>query len=226
MLQRIFALPGISMLTEEQNKKFGQDFVERYLSHGFGSMTKSEIDILVFHLISESAQIKGKSNYQVANLLRITESRVKSLRLNASLKYAPANHKAVLGDIVMRIIEEMQKPDFEDRLVTITLENPVEQREFEHAAKLAGRNIEYGLNRELLKLSPLALFEIIMANLENPEREFKVIIQSSIKEKDLQEKLIRDSLTMRQRINELGEEISGKSGLIGLLLSAGKALTG
>jgi len=73
------------MLTNDQYKKFGEKFVKRFLAHGFGSMTKTEIDILVYHLLSEDKEFKGKSNYHVANKLQITESRVKSLSLNAAL---------------------------------------------------------------------------------------------------------------------------------------------
>ena len=33
-------------LNENQEKTFGKTFVEKYLSNGFGAMTKSEMDIL------------------------------------------------------------------------------------------------------------------------------------------------------------------------------------
>ena len=134
------------MLTEAQYKEFGEKFLERFLAHGFGAMTKTEIDILVYHLLSESSEIKNQSNYHVANKLQIPEAKVKTMRLNAALKYKPANHKAVLANIVTRVTDEMAKPEFESGKVTITIENPVEQRELEHAIKSAGRNIEYGLN--------------------------------------------------------------------------------
>ncbi|GLX76981.1 hypothetical protein tinsulaeT_03210 [Thalassotalea insulae] len=212
------------MLTDEQYQQFGQQFVERFLAHGFGAMTKAEIEILVFHLLSASAELKGKSNYHLANQLKITESKVKSLRLNAALKYKPANHKAVLATIVTRITEEMAKPEFDGGQVTITVENPVEQRELEHAIKSVGRNIEYGFNRELLKISPMALFELVVANLEHPEREFKRIIQATIGEKNKQQAIINDSLTFRQQLNKLGGEVSEKASLIGLLSAAGGAL--
>lgn len=208
------------MLTDEQNKNFGEQFVKRFLANGFGSMTKTEIDILVFHLISESIEIKKQSNYHVANKLRITESKVKNLKLNASLKYAQANHKVVLANIVNRITDEMQKPDFELGVVTINIENPIEQRELEHAIKSIGRNIEYGLNKELFKIAPIALFELVVSNLENAETEFKAIIQSHITDKNKQKKIINDSLTLRQKINKVGEEINDKASLISLLTAA------
>ena len=213
------------MLTDDKNKEFGEVFVERFLAHGFGAMTKTEIDVLVFHLLSESAEVKDKANYHIANKLQITESKVKSLRLNAALKYNQANHKAVLANIVTKITEEMAKPEFEGGQVTITIENPVEQRELEHAIKSVGRNIEYGLNKELLKISPIALFELVVSNLENPEQEFEGIIQAQIQDQDKQNAIINGALTFRQKLNKVGEEISEKASLISLLGAAGGALT-
>lgn len=208
----------------EQKKAFGEKFVERYLAHGFGSMTKAEVDILVFHLLSDSEKIKDKSNYHVANLLQIAESKVKSLRLSAALKYEQANHKEVLLKIVSRITSEMENPEFVSGQIRITIENPVEKRELEHAIKSVGRNIEHGLNKEILHISPIALFELVVSNLENPEKEFENIIQAQIKDKDKQNKIINNALTFRQKLNKVGEEISDKSGLIGLLGAAGGAL--
>lgn len=212
------------MLTEDQFKEFGEKFVGRFLAHGFGTMTKAEIDILVYHLLSESSEIKGKSNYHVANKLQITESKVKSMRLSSALKYKQANHKAVLANIVTRVTDEMAKPEFEGGKVTITIENPVEQRELEHAIKSIGRNIEYGLNKELLKISPIALFELVVSNLENPEQEFESIIQDQITDQAKQNTIINNTLTFRQKLNKIGEEISEKASLISLLGAAGGAL--
>ncbi|MES9852428.1 MAG: hypothetical protein ABW170_11410 [Candidatus Thiodiazotropha sp. L084R] len=214
------------MITLDDNQKrlFGEVFIEKYLSNGFGAMTKSEMDILVFHLISESDDLKNNSNYHVANKLKVTESKVKSLRLNAAMKYNQANHKAVLANIVTRITEVMEKPDFEGGLVSITIENPVEQRELEHAVKSVGRNIEYGLNKEILKISPIALFELVVSNLENPEQEFTTIIQAQIEDQAKQASIINDTLTFRQKLNKLGEEVSDKASLMSLLGAAGGAL--
>jgi hypothetical protein len=208
------------MLNDEQNKNFGEKFIERYLAIGFGAMTKNEMDILIFHLLSESEEIKYKANYHIANKLQITESKVKSLRLNAALKYKQANHKAVLANIVTRIIDEMEKPEFLSGVVTITVENPVEQRELEYAIKSVGRNIEYGLNKELLKISPIALFELVVSNLENPEIEFNRIIQNNITDTEQVNAILNNALTFRQKINKVGEEISAKASLINLLGTA------
>ena len=46
-------------LTIKQKEAFADDFLKHYLSNGYGTMGKAEIDIMVFHLISEALGIKG-----------------------------------------------------------------------------------------------------------------------------------------------------------------------
>jgi hypothetical protein len=118
----------------------------------------------------------------------------------------------------------MKKPEFEKGVVTITIEDPVEQRELEHAIKLIGRNIEYGLNKELFKISPIALFELVVSNLEYPEQGFTKIIQTQIQDQEKQAAIINDTLTLRQKLNKVGEEISDKASIISLLSAVGGAL--
>jgi hypothetical protein len=52
------------VLKDKVTKAFTEAFLERYLPHGFGSMPKREIDVLLFNLISSIEQIKGNPNYR------------------------------------------------------------------------------------------------------------------------------------------------------------------
>lgn len=211
-------------LTIKQKEAFADDFLKHYLSNGYGTMGKAEIDIMVFHLISEALGIKGKSNYELANELRITESKVKSLRLNSALRYNQPNHKAVLAEIVQRITAAMQKPEFSEGTVAITIENPVEQRELTHAIKLAGRHVNHTLNSEVFEIAPIALFELVVQNLENAEDEFKKVIQDGIQDSNTQKKIIKNTLTFRQKLNKVAEEVTDIPSMISLLSSAAGAL--
>jgi hypothetical protein len=150
---------------------------------------------------------------------------IKSLRLEASIRHRPPNHKAVLGQIVQRILDEISKPDFSGGLAAITLEDPIERREFEYAVKLAKYSVEYGINREILRIDALALFEIIFANVENAEVRFKEVVQTHIRSKNRQQAVLDNSLTFRQRINLLGQEITSNEGAVAML-TAGASLLG
>ena len=75
------------MLAFDDNtyKEFGKSFVGRYLHNGFSSMPKRELDILVFHLLRCSPELTGKSIYELSNIFKISEAKVKALILEGSL---------------------------------------------------------------------------------------------------------------------------------------------
>lgn len=208
------------MLTEQEAIELGRAINRLIEDRGLGAISKKDYELLVFHHLANSGALRSDGNYLLANKLKVTETRIKSLRLEASIRHNPANHKAVLGGIVQRIIDEMHKPDFSGGVVSITLENPIDRREFEYAVKVARYSVEYGMNREILKIDALALFEIILANVEHAETRFKEIVQACIKTKSKQQEVLDKSLTFRQKINKLGQEATSNEGAVSLLSAA------
>jgi hypothetical protein len=211
------------MLTDQEAKSLGISLSGLIQERGLGAISKKDYELLIFHHLSEAAALRSDGNYVLANKLKVTETKIKALRLEASIRHKPANHKAVLGVIVQRILDEMSKPDFSGGVVSIALENPVDRREFEYAVKLAKHSVEYGINREILKIDALALFEIIFANVESPEARFKEVVQAHIQTKARQQEVLDKSLTFRQRVNKLGQEIASNEGAVAML-SAGAGL--
>ena len=139
------------MLTDQEATELGKALGTLVQERGLGALSKKDYELLVFHHVSTSAALRTDWNYALANKLKVTETKIKALRLEASIRHKQANHKAVLGAIVQRIIDEMNKPDFAGGVVSITLENPIDRREFEYAVKVAKHSVEYGINREILK---------------------------------------------------------------------------
>lgn len=205
------------MLTDQEARELGKAIGSLVQERGLGAISRKDYELIVFHHISTSAAHRSDWNYVLANKLKVTEAKIKALRLESSIRHKPANHKAVLGDIVERILDEMNKPEFTGGVVSISLENPVDRREFEYAVKLVKHSVEYGLNREILKVDALALFEIILANVENAEERFKELVQSQIKGKIKQQELLDNALTFRQRIIKLGKELGGSNGAVQLV---------
>lgn len=214
------------MLTKSEATELGLAIAELVEQRGLGAIAKKDYELLVFHHLSRSAALGRDGNYLLANKLKVTEAKIKSLRLEASIRHQPANHKAVLGGIVQRIVGEMLKPEFKGGDVSITLENPVDRREFEHAVKAAQHTVEYGINREILKIDALALFEVVLANVDNAEARFKEIVQRHIASKSRRDEVLDQSLTLRQKINKLGEAVSGNEGAVSLLSAAAGLLAG
>lgn len=208
------------MLTDPEALELGKAIAQLVRERGLGTLSKKDYELLVFHHLSSSAAMRSDWNYALANTLRVTESRIKSMRLEASIRHRPANHKAVLGIIVQRVIDAMTAADFSGDVVSITLENPVERREFEYAVKLAKHTVDYGINREILRISALALFEVILANVEQAETRFREIVQANITIKSKQAEILDKSLTFRQKINKLGAQVSNSGGAVALLTGA------
>ena len=173
------------------------------MSQGFGSMSKSEIDLLVFHLLMTTNEYRGKTNYELAIMLKTPESRIKTLRLNSALKYQEINSRAILGRIVDRLAHNEQFALFEDGTIEISLEDPIEKRELENFLKVRGYHAEYTLNSELLRIKPIRLFELIVENVENAQQEFNALVQAHINDAEQVEELIDNALTLSQKFKRL-----------------------
>jgi len=214
------------MLTPQESAALGEALAQLVSDRGLGAISKKDYELLVFHHVTSSVELRSNSNYELANKLKVTDTKIKSLRLEASIRHSPANHNDVLAQIAHRIISELSKPEFKGSEVSITLEDPIDRREFEHAVKRAQHNVEYGINREILKIAPLALFEVILANVHDHETRFKEIVQACIETKTRQQEILSKSLTFRQKMNKLGEVVSTNGGAVALLSLAATLLVG
>lgn len=83
------AKTSVAMIINAKNKaKFADDFIEQYNRVGFGSMNKNDFEVLIFHLLCEHGDLKGKSAYEMSTSLQIPEAKVRRLAYEATLKYA------------------------------------------------------------------------------------------------------------------------------------------
>ena len=153
-------------MNNREKAQFADAFLETYLLLGLGALSKTEIDTLVFHLLTETGEYRKCSNYELATRFKVSETRIKNLRLAAALKYRDINPKAVLGDVVLRTLDGKQALDVRSGKVEIALENPIEKRELENFLKVRGNSAEYTLNNEVLRIEPIRLLELMVDNLE------------------------------------------------------------
>lgn len=204
-------------MTKNEQQLFANKFVELFLANGFGSMTKHEIEILVFHLLHSTYDYRDKSNYELATLLKIPEAKVKSLRLAAALKYETINHKAVLGKIIMRLANNYQYANVSNGKVELSLEDPIEKRELEHYLKSNGYHAEYTLNSELLRIAPIRLFELLIDNMENGAEEFDRLVRENIDDNMVSTRILEGAPTLLQKLQRLRKEALNTNTLLSLL---------
>ena len=116
---------------------FEKEFLDNYLRFGLGSMTKTDIDALVMHLLDKYGEpggspLKRLSNQAVSEQLKTPVNKVKSLRYAASLKFSEsieeeashrfacclltANFSAEIGTIKFLVEDQLAKSWFQGKL--------------------------------------------------------------------------------------------------------------
>lgn len=210
-------------MTRDEKEKLAAELVSLYLEAGFGSPSKREVDLLIFHHLTEARENKGKTNYELAALLKLPEARIKTYRLASALKYQTINTKAVLGNIIIRLSKGQQYANIENGKIGISLEDPVEKRELENFLKSKGHFAEYTFNSEVLRITPIRLFELIVENMEKPEERFNALVRQHIDDAAASERILEGAPTLKQKFARLRKETMTTSTLLALVGGAASA---
>lgn len=137
----------------ERLSKFASKFLESYLQHGLGVMSKKETEMLVMHLLDESGCFEGRrnANHDLSLLLRIPESRVGSLRYEAKLRYPPKDPEEYARGKLLNIVW------FADLLadgknIQIIIEDRYVRQHLTALAKRSNSVIDTSFNREIIDI--------------------------------------------------------------------------
>lgn len=187
-------------IINKADQSFSKEFLEHYLSGSFGSMSKSETEILIFHLLSKHFEIS--SNYEISNLLKISETKVKNLTLNAHLRYPRQSGDEIVRETLVDIAKKFSAIyDEQNGEVKIHIQSSVQKREMINAINKLGSFADYGLNNEILKIRINTLFSLFEKFLD--KEKFKDTVQIYLKDKKLNEKQFFDALNNSQRFIEM-----------------------
>lgn len=81
-------------LTDAELKSFAQYFLDEYIEQkGFGSMNKTDIEILVYHLLRKTSYLNVKKLNDASLKLKIPMSKVKRLDYEAELRYGKTDEE-------------------------------------------------------------------------------------------------------------------------------------
>lgn len=211
-------------MTREEKEQLASAILELYVKAGFGSPTKREVDLLLFHHITQATENRGKTNYQLASLLKIPESRVRANRLASGLKYQNINSEAILGNIVLRLSRAQQFSNIDNGKIEISLEDPLEKREIENFLKSKGHFAEFTFNAEVLRIAPIRLFELIVENMESGEDQFNQLVRQHIKDQAASDRILEGAPTLKQKLARLRKEAMTPNTLFSLLSGAAGVL--
>jgi hypothetical protein len=142
---------------------FGTTFLECCVSQGFQSLGKRDVELLVYFLLERDGAIaRGASNYEVARRLRITPSRVRSLRRDAYARWqrlAETDRKSQIQALLARTLTEERikagarhaaEKTSKEGFLAVLVDHAHDREEFEQAIIDAGGIPVYERNRDVI----------------------------------------------------------------------------
>ena len=123
---------------------FGNEFLRLTLLQGFQSLTKRDLELLIFVLLERDGAIgRDESNFTVAGKLRVTPAKVKALRRDGYARWralVPEERDAALQRIVATVLTEanlkagakhVSERSRKDGFLAIRIEHPDDHQQFE-----------------------------------------------------------------------------------------------
>lgn len=142
---------------------FGTEFLRLTLLQGFQSLTKRDLELLIFILLERDGAIaRSDSNAAVALRLRVTPAKVKALRRDGYARWralVPEEGDAALQRIVATVLTEenlragtrhVTERSRKEGFLAIRIEHPDDAQRFEQAILEVGAIPVYERNREVV----------------------------------------------------------------------------
>ncbi len=142
---------------------FGNEFLRLTLLQGFQSLTKRDLELLIFVLLERDGAIdRGTSNARVALQLRVTPAKVKGLRRDGYARWralVPEDADAALQRIAATVLTEanlrsgakhVSERSRKEGFLAIRIEHPDDAQRFEQAILEVGALPVYERNREVV----------------------------------------------------------------------------
>lgn len=199
------------LLNDKQKAAFFDVFWKTWATNGFGTLTKKDSELLIFSCLKKAFGAKGpSSNYQWATLLRLTPTKIKSMRLEAYLRFGHLFDETGVGDAnaFLQRFGEVQSVDLhglesggsvENVTVSFVVEDPVVQMVIENSLKSLGSYLDFHRNKEVVRLRLVDFLRIVA------DGEQKKAIDKWVAEK-AKEKSEAGSLTSRVKAKEYSEK--------------------
>lgn len=158
---------------------------EHYYFCNFGSITKADIDLLMFSeyldriLEKSEEELSSYSDYTLSKLLGITQSRISSLKEKKQLKYPYENF--VWEESLLRVCDNAR---YENGKIKIHIPDRNLYLEIKNAIESMGGYVDVQLNSTLLQISPEYFVNLLMMIQNESDRDkFRKNLRKKLKTK-------------------------------------------
>lgn len=187
---------NLSFSTDEKIKAFDR-ISECFLQRNFGSVGKSDIELLFFSIVMEHLRSNNlpSDDYSVSKMLGITQQRVRNLKVKNQLR----NPNEFDWKVEFATKAQNARYSADDSSVIVNLDDPVLSIEVQYFIEQHNGIVDYTLNPKLLKMQTrdFASLLVEVGVSKSEERVFKSLRKLYQHEVGIDEQLTREKLTTR-----------------------------
>jgi len=214
-------------IPKKNRDAFLEELLDVYVNRqGLGAVPKGDLDALVVHLYCKYATKGEYDTFRLSELFKISETRIKTLIQNGSLKFGDLTEGQAWVDILTAIssskfeLESLEKCD-----IRFKLENPAVYRFIQKRVRKHGGTVSYSRSSEMVTISLRTFFEVLDDVYVACESEFKTIHLDAIKA-GTEKTIAQIGKTLgKEKLKKLKDESSTKTKL-GKTLDIGAKLAG
>ena len=145
----------------EKKAKFFDELSAHFYNCNFGTCTKSEIDLLMFHFYCELHRNDPKEidSYTLSKTLGITQERIRNLKVKEYLTYP---RKVVWDELFTEELKSKLQYNETNRTIEIPILDPTVFMEIEHRVETNGGCVRYVRNKKILSLSLIDFSKLLV----------------------------------------------------------------
>jgi len=140
--------------------------LENYFKAGFGSLSKSDVDLIFFTAVIRFGEHKDDSDYYYSKLLGITQQRVRNFKEKSYLKFGTSEKKQDSELHIWKILSkkiEYATYDKKTAKITIPIYDVNMFREIEHIVERDLKTVvDIQLNPKIFRISLSEFFDLIL----------------------------------------------------------------
>ncbi|MEI6678770.1 MAG: hypothetical protein WCL21_09195 [Mariniphaga sp.] len=136
---------------EDRDKIEAFNFIiDEYFSHGFGTLTKGDIEVIFFSALNKYSNITLKGDYELSKLLKITQARVRNLKIKDGLKFRPTSREHVLQAFIKNA--QYARIEEDKKRISFPINEPTIFIELEHLIEQSNGYVDFQLNPKIFTI--------------------------------------------------------------------------
>lgn len=190
---------------EIHNKEqFVEEFIKVYNQKGFGSMNKSDFEVLIFDLLKKYGNLRDLSNYEMSVLLQIPEAKIRKLDYESELKYSQTNDDQLNQELLDIISESRLRADLNK--IEFVIESKFLRSTVSARLKKLGHYSDGSFNTEIIRIH-FDSFVDLLESLYSRED-----IEQIVNEAENELPIYEDAITFKGLMKKYLESVASEAG--------------